>query len=178
MSGRPVGFRSRCQRCRSPSRSRNPRRCSTGTSSPWRPRSSCAPIPIDGAVLMGGCDKTTPALLMGAITHGPAGHLRPRRTDAARQLARQHLGQRQRRMEVLGREARRHHRRVRVGRDRGRHRPLAGPLHDHGHRLDHDRRRRGPRHDPPGSLLHPRRRLRPPTDGLDERAQDRRDGLG
>ena len=24
--------------------------------------------PIDGAVLMGGCDKTTPALLMGAIT--------------------------------------------------------------------------------------------------------------
>jgi dihydroxy-acid dehydratase len=26
--------------------------------------------PIDGAVLMGGCDKTTPGLLMGAITMG------------------------------------------------------------------------------------------------------------
>jgi dihydroxy-acid dehydratase len=26
--------------------------------------------PIDGAVLMGGCDKTTPALLMGAISMG------------------------------------------------------------------------------------------------------------
>src|SRR6202011_5339730 len=26
--------------------------------------------PIDGAVLMGGCDKTTPALLMGAISAG------------------------------------------------------------------------------------------------------------
>ena len=26
--------------------------------------------PIDGAVLMGGCDKTTPALVMGAISAG------------------------------------------------------------------------------------------------------------
>ena len=26
--------------------------------------------PVDGAVLMGGCDKTTPALLMGAISAG------------------------------------------------------------------------------------------------------------
>ena len=28
--------------------------------------------PIDGAVLMGGCDKTTPGLLMGAVVDGPA----------------------------------------------------------------------------------------------------------
>ena len=29
--------------------------------------------PIDGAVLLGGCDKTTPGLIMGAISMGPAG---------------------------------------------------------------------------------------------------------
>ena len=29
--------------------------------------------PVDGAVLMGGCDKTTPGLLMGGISMGPAG---------------------------------------------------------------------------------------------------------
>ena len=44
--------------------------------------------PIDGAVLLGGCDKTTPGLLMGAISMGlPAIYL-PGRADAARQLAR------------------------------------------------------------------------------------------
>ena len=44
--------------------------------------------PIDGAVLLGGCDKTTPGLLMGAISMGlPAIYL-PGRPDAARQLAR------------------------------------------------------------------------------------------
>jgi dihydroxy-acid dehydratase len=32
----------------------------------WKPRRRCAPSG-DGVVLMGGCDKTTPALLMGAI---------------------------------------------------------------------------------------------------------------
>jgi dihydroxyacid dehydratase/phosphogluconate dehydratase len=35
--------------------------------------------PVDGAVLMGGCDKTTPGLVMGACQHGPALHLPARR---------------------------------------------------------------------------------------------------
>jgi dihydroxyacid dehydratase/phosphogluconate dehydratase len=48
--------------------------------------------PVDGAVLMGGCDKTTPGLLMGASQHGPALHLPAGRPDAARQLAGQVLG--------------------------------------------------------------------------------------
>ena len=43
--------------------------------------------PADGCVLMGGCDKTTPALLMGAICDEPAGDLHARRPDAARRLA-------------------------------------------------------------------------------------------
>ncbi len=44
--------------------------------------------PADGCVLMGGCDKTTPALMMGALQHEPAGDLPARRADAARRLAR------------------------------------------------------------------------------------------
>ena len=44
--------------------------------------------PVDGAVLMGGCDKTTPALLHGRDQRRPAGDLRAGRADAARQLAR------------------------------------------------------------------------------------------
>jgi Dihydroxyacid dehydratase/phosphogluconate dehydratase len=40
--------------------------------------------PVDGAVLMGGCDKTTPALLMGATSAGfPASSCRPARCCGA-----------------------------------------------------------------------------------------------
>jgi len=48
--------------------------------------------PVDGVVLMGGCDKTTPALLLGATSIEFARDLSPRRADAARQLERQTLG--------------------------------------------------------------------------------------
>ena len=44
--------------------------------------------PVDGAVLMGGCDKTTPALLMGAISMNLPAIFMPAGPDAARQLAR------------------------------------------------------------------------------------------
>ena len=59
--------------------------------------------PADGAVLMGGCDKTTPALLMGAISMDLPGDLHARGPDAARQLARQCARLGQRRLEILGR---------------------------------------------------------------------------
>ena len=134
--------------------------------------------PIDGAVLMGGCDKTTPGLVMGAISHGPAGDLRAGRADAARQLARPNAGLRLRRLEILGREARRQNRRERMERDRGRHRALVRHLHGDGHRRHHDgdHRSAGPvaarRLVDPGagrqSSAHVRRR-RPPH---------RRDGVG
>ena len=91
--------------------------------------------PADGAVLMGGCDKTTPALLMGAASAEHPGHLRDRRPDAARQLPRPAARQRHRHVEVLGRRAGRADRRLRAGRTRVRHRPLPGPLHDDGHRV-------------------------------------------
>ena len=43
-------------------------------------------LPVDGAILMGGCDKTTPGLLMGAISMDLAGDLSAGRSDAAREL--------------------------------------------------------------------------------------------
>ena len=42
--------------------------------------------PIDGCVLMGGCDKTTPALLMGAFSMDLPTDLHAGGADAARRL--------------------------------------------------------------------------------------------
>jgi dihydroxy-acid dehydratase len=62
--------------------------------------------PIDGAVLMGGCDKTTPGLLMGAASMDlPTIYVPAGRCCAALGGPRRWLGQR--RLEVLGRAARR-----------------------------------------------------------------------
>jgi len=72
-------------------------------------------LPIDGAVLMAGCDKTTPALVMGAYQRRIASDLHAGGPDAARELARQDPGLRQRHLEVLGREACRQHQRGRMG---------------------------------------------------------------
>ena len=58
--------------------------------------------PIDGAVLLGGCDKTTPALIMGATTMNLPGDLRPGRANAQGKLAGHDTGQRHRRLEILG----------------------------------------------------------------------------
>ena len=79
--------------------------------------------------------------------HGYSRDLSARRSDAARQLERQDAGLGFRRLEVLGRAARRKNLRQGLGRRRGRHRALLRHLHDHGHRLDHDRDRRIDRHD-------------------------------
>ncbi len=99
--------------------------------------------PADGAVLMGGCDKTTPALLMGAISMNlPAIYL-PGGADAARELARPDAGQRVGRLEILGRIARRQHQRRSMGGNRKRDRAIARALHDHGDRVDHDLGDRG-----------------------------------
>ena len=71
--------------------------------------------PIDGAVLMGGCDKTTPGPDHGRDQHGHSGDLRAGRPDAARQLARAVSRLRLRRLEILDGEARRQHHRRRNG---------------------------------------------------------------
>ena len=77
--------------------------------------------------------------------HGAAGDLHSGRADAARQLERQLPRLRLRRLEILDRKARRQHHRRRLGRDRGRHRPLVRHLHGDGHRRHHDGDHRGAR---------------------------------
>ena len=134
--------------------------------------------PIDGAVLMGGCDKTTPGLLMGAVVDGPAVALRAGRADAARALGRHHARLGVRHVEVLGGPARRGDHRGGLAGDRERHRALAGPLHDDGHGVDDDERCGGARGDAAGRGVDPGRRLPARRDGGAQRAADRRDGLG
>ena len=131
--------------------------------------------PTDGAVLMGGCDKTTPCLLMGAIFAGqpaiylPAGPMlrgnyRARPSAAAPPV------------EVLGR------RRAGIGECQwptsNRHRPVAGPLHDQRHRLHHDLPGRGAGHDVPGAASIPAVLSAHSRMAVATGRADRRDGLG
>ncbi len=134
--------------------------------------------PVDGAVLMGGCDKTTPGLIMGAVSAGypfiyPAG-----RADAARQLQGRGAGLRVGRVQILGRAPRRHDQQGAMGRRRSRHRPLLRPLHDHGHGFDHDRHRRSAGADAARRLIDPGRRFQPHPHEHGLRASHRRDDLG
>jgi len=79
--------------------------------------------PVDGVVLMGGCDKDHAGAAHGCDQRRLAGNLSTRRADAARQTEGQGAGFRLRRLEVLGRAPRRHHHRRRLGQRRSRHRP-------------------------------------------------------
>ena len=74
--------------------------------------------PVDGAVLMGGCDKTTPGLTDGGDLHGPALHLPAGRPHAARQLEGPGAGLGLGRLQVLGRAPRRPPGRAVAWRDR------------------------------------------------------------
>ena len=99
--------------------------------------------PVDGAVLMGGCDKTTPGLIMGAVSAGyPMIYL-----PAGPMLRGNYRG------EALGSgsDAFKYWDERRAGtitkeewtRCRRRHRALLWPLHDDGHGEHHDGDRRG-----------------------------------
>ena len=110
--------------------------------------------------------------------HEPAGDLSAGRPDAARQLEGQDAGLRLGRLEILGRAPRRQDLRQGLGRCRGRHRAQLRHLHDHGHRVDHDRDRGIDRHDPARRLLDSGRRCRPHPHGVGMRPPHRRDGVG
>ena len=97
----------------------------------------------------------------GRDQHGPAGDLRAGRPDAARQLARRDARLRLRRLEILGREARRQHHREGLGRDRGRHLALVRHLHGDGHRRHHDGDHRGARARAARRLVDPGGRFQP-----------------
>ena len=93
--------------------------------------------PLDGVVLLMGCDKTTPSLVMGAASVEPADDRRVGRADAQRQVARHRARLGHRRVEHERAGARRHAQARAVLRRRELHAPQPRPLHDDGHR-EHD----------------------------------------
>ena len=108
--------------------------------------------PIDGAVLMGGCDKTTPGLVMGALSAGlpfvflPAGpmlrgHWRGQVLGSGSDAFKYWDERRAGRLPKPG-----------LGRDGGRHRAQPRHLHDHGHGGHDDRHRRGAGPDAAGRV--------------------------
>ena len=91
--------------------------------------------PIDGVVLLMGCDKTTPSSDHGRGECRPADHRRLGRADAQRQMARPGTRLGHRRVEHERAGARRHAQARRLLRRRELHAPQPRPLHDDGHRL-------------------------------------------
>ncbi len=132
--------------------------------------------PLDAVVLLSGCDKTTPAMLMGAasadvpavmVTGGPmlSGKWRDQElgsgTDGWRLWAEKRAGPDHRRGVLRGGVV---------------HVALGRSLHGDGHRLDDGLDGRGARHDPARQRRHPRRRLAADGDGRDGRAARGGDG--
>ena len=121
--------------------------------------------PVDGAVLMGGCDKTTPGLLLGATSAGLPAIFLP-----AGPMLR---GNWQGKVLGSGSDTWKYWDELRAGKitdaglagRRGRHRPRLRHLHDHGHGQHDDGDRRGARHGPARRLLDPRRRRGPHPHG-------------
>ena len=90
--------------------------------------------PMDGCVLLVGCDKTTAVAFDGCRLHRPALDHRDRRADAERLLPQRARGLRHPSLEVLGgREGRRDDRR-RIRRGRSLDEPLSGVVQHDGHR--------------------------------------------
>ena len=114
----------------------------------------------------------------GRDQHGHPGDLRARRPDAARQLARPDAGLRLRRLEILGREARRKNLRRRLERDRGRHLALVRHLHGDGHGRHHDGDRRGDGARAARRVVDPRARRQSSAHVRRRRPPHRRHGVG
>ena len=118
--------------------------------------------PIDGAVLLGGCDKTTPGLLMGAISMGLPAIFCPAGPMLRGNWRGQTLGSGSDVWKYWDEKRAGTHHRSRLGRDGERHRALVRHLHDHGHGRHHDGDRRGAGHDAAGRLV----ACRPPTPAI------------
>ena len=132
--------------------------------------------PVDGVVLMGGCDKTTPGLLLATSMNLPTIYI-----PAGPMLRGNWKGR------TLGSgsdawkfwdERRRQHHQGGLGRGRRRHRPQPRPLHDHGNCQHHDCDCGIHRHDPARRLLDSRRRRQSYPHVRRGWTPRRRDGLG
>ena len=134
--------------------------------------------PFDGCVLMGGCDKTTPGAADGRHQHESAGIFLPAGPMLRGNWNGRTLGS--------GSDTWKYWAELRAGNiteagmegHRRRHRALAGPLHDHGHGIDHDQRNRGAGADPAGAFIDTRCRLTPCAVGHAHGPADRGVGLG
>ena len=93
--------------------------------------------PMDAVVLMGGCDKTVPAQLMGAVSAGRPADRAGCRADDDRASSRRAARRLHRLPALLGALPLRRHRRRRNLRDRGPARDHGRDLRRDGHRLDH-----------------------------------------
>jgi L-arabonate dehydrase len=131
--------------------------------------------PMDGVVLLVGCDKTTPALLMGAAGRH-SDHRRHRRPDAERQAERQEHRLRHGRVAAAraGQGRRNLHARLHGGRSG--HVALGRHLQHHGHRVDHGLHGRSAGHLAAAQRRHSGRRCAPLRAGAHVRHPHRRDG--
>jgi hypothetical protein len=102
--------------------------------------------PIDGVVLLGGCDKTIPSLLMAAASVDLPAVVVPGGPDADRHLPRRCPGLRHRRLAAVGGGPGRHPHRGAVHPLGVGHDPQPRALQHHGHRFHDGARRRGARH--------------------------------
>ena len=134
--------------------------------------------PIDGVVLMGGCDKTTPGLLMGAasvdlpaivVSSGPM--LNGKYRGPGHRLG-------HRRLALLRGGARRRDDPGRVHGRRGGHEPQQRRLQHHGHGLDHGQPGRGAGPLPAQQRRPAGGRFPPQGPGPPDRQPHRRDGAG
>ena len=121
--------------------------------------------PVDGAVLLGGCDKSTPGLLMGAISMDLPAIFCPAGPMSNGQLARRPTGAGTH-TKMYWDELRlgQHHRR-RLGRARRPDDAQPRHLQHHGHRVDDDVDRRGAGLHAARRVVDPGDRCRPPADG-------------
>ena len=134
--------------------------------------------PIDGAVLLVGCDKTTPIAADGRGVDRPALDRRHRRADAERLFPRRARRLGHASVEVLrSREGRRDDA-GRVPRSRSLDVALVRHLQHDGHGLDHGVDGRGARHGAFRQCRDPGRRQPPPRDGAAHRPPHRADGQG
>ena len=132
--------------------------------------------PLDGVVLLMGCDKTTPALLMGAascdlptigLSGGPmlSGHFRGKQIGSGTGVWQMSEDVRAGRDDA-----------GRIHRRRILHASLEGPLHDDGHGLDDGEHGRSAGRRAAGQRGDSRRRCAPLPPGAAHRAAHRRDG--
>ncbi len=112
--------------------------------------------PLDGVVLLCGCDKTTPAQLMGAASADIPAIMVPGGPMLAGQWRDQRLGLRHGRPEAVRSIPHRPVDRRRMVRNRRLHRAQRRPLHGDGHRLHHDQPGRSAGHDAARLRQHPR----------------------